>query len=186
MTTREESNTLVDLIRKQHGFCKVAEVGVWKSRNLKWLLRKNGSHISEFWGIDTFEVNIPSSSGRENLQTPEFWKEQYLHACRLMRFFPQLHIVKTTSIIASQLFDKPYFDLVFLDAGHQYPSVIEDINAWFPLVKEGGFLSGHDYEKDWYPDVKIAVDEIFGDRITIVDTVWFIKKMEDFTDVKRN
>ena len=178
MTIREESNTLIDLIRKQHKFCKVVEVGVWKSRNLKWLLREYGSHISEFWGIDTFEVNIPSSSGRENLQNSEFWKEQYFHACRLMRYFPQLHIVKTTSLIASQLFDEPYFDLVFLDAGHQYPSVIEDMLVWFPLVKEGGFLSGHDYGEKHYPGVAKAVHEMFGDEPTIIDTVWFVQKKE--------
>lgn len=176
MTIREESNTLIDLIRRQHSFCKVAEIGVWKSRNLKWLLRKCGSHISEFWGIDTFETNVPSSSGRENLEGPKFWEEQYFHACRLMRFFPQLHIVKATSLIASQLFDEEYFNLVFLDAGHQYPSVIEDINAWFPLVKEGGFLSGHDYGERHYPGVEKAVSEIFGDRISVIDTVWIMKK----------
>ena len=176
MTIREESNILIDLIRKQHNFCKVAEIGIWKSRNLKWLLRKYGSHISEFWGIDTFEVNIPSLSGRENLEGPKFWKEQYLHACRLMRYFPQLHIVKATSLIASQLFDGEYFDLIYIDAGHQYPSMIEDIEAWFPLVKEGGFLSGHDYGNKYYPGVKRAVHEIFEDKPTVIDTVWFLEK----------
>lgn len=177
MTTREESNTLIDLLKTQEQPRKVAEIGVWKSRNLKWLLRKYGSHISEFWGVDTFEANIPSSSGRENRQSPEFWKGQYFHACRLMRFFPQLHIVKATSLKASELFTEEYFNLVFLDAGHRYQSVVEDINAWLPLVKVDGFLAGHDYEKNWYPDVKKVVDKIFGDRATVINTVWFIKKI---------
>jgi len=92
-----------------------------------------------------------------------------------MRFFPQLHIVKTTSLKASQLFDEEYFDLVFLDAGHQYQSVVEDIDAWLPLVKEGGLISGHDYGARHYPGVKKAVGEIFGDEVTVIDTVWFVK-----------
>ena len=176
MTTREESNTLINLIKKQDRPCKVAEIGVWKSRNLKWLLRKYGSHISEFWGIDTFEANIPSSSGRENRQSPEFWEEVYLHACKLMRYFPQLHIVKTTSLKASKLFDEEYFDLVYLDAGHRYESIIEDIPTWFPIVKKDGFLAGHDYKKSWHPDIEKAVNEIFGGRATVIDTIWFIQK----------
>ena len=139
-------------------------------------MRKYSSHISEFWGIDTFEANIPSLSGRESLQSPEFWKEQYLHACRLMRFFPQLHIVKTTSLIASQLFDKEYFDLIFLDAGHQYQSVVEDIKAWFPLIKKDGFLTGHDYGEKHYPGVEKAVNKLFGDEVIVIDTVWIMKK----------
>ena len=176
MTTREESNTLIDLLESQEHPRKVAEIGVWKSRNLKWLLRKYGSHIVEFWGVDTFEANIPSSSGRENRQSPEFWEEQYLHACRLMSFFPQLHIVKTTSLKASRLFPDEYFDLVFLDAGHRYWYISEDIKIWLPLVRKGGFLTGHDYGTRHYPGVKKAVDEVFGDRSTLVVSLWFIEK----------
>ena len=176
MTTREESNTLIDLIKIQNRPCKVAEIGIWKSRNLKWLLRKYGEHISEFWGIDTFEAGIPSCSRKAKYQSPEFWEEQYFHACSLMKFFPQLHIVKATSIKASRLFDEEYFDLVFLDAGHQYQSIFEDIKIWLPLIKNGGFLSGHDYGYRHSPGVKIAVDEILGDLVTIMDTLWYIKK----------
>jgi len=179
MTRRREANTLIELIRNQDHPCRVTEVGVWKSTNVKRLLRGYGFHISEFWGIDTFEAGIPSSSRRENRQNAEFWEGRYLHACRLMRYFPQLHIVKTTSLKASQLFEEEYFDLVFIDAGHQYQSVVEDINAWLPLVKKEGVLSGHDYGARHYPGVKEAVDEIFGDKVTVIDTVWFVTKRID-------
>ena len=178
MTKRREANTLIELIKKQNHPCKVIEIGVWKSTNIKRLLRGYGSHISELWGIDTFEVGIPSSSRRENRQNAKFWEERYLHACRLMRYFPQLHIVKTISLKASQLFEEEYFDLVFIDAGHQYQSVKEDIAAWLPLVKGDGLISGHDYGARHYPDVKKIVDEIFGDKATAIDGVWFIEKSE--------
>jgi len=36
-------------------------------------------------------------------------------------------------------------DLIFIDAGHIYEEIKEDINLWTPLTKIGGVISGHDY-----------------------------------------
>ncbi len=37
-------------------------------------------------------------------------------------------------------------DLVFIDADHHYESVKEDIETWYPVVKKGGILCGHDFD----------------------------------------
>lgn len=36
-------------------------------------------------------------------------------------------------------------DFVYLDSNHTLPSVIQDLAAWLPKVREGGIISGHDY-----------------------------------------
>ena len=41
------------------------------------------------------------------------------------------------------------FDLVFVDADHEEPSVRRDIEAWSPLLRKGGVLAGHDYARIW-------------------------------------
>ena len=42
-------------------------------------------------------------------------------------------------------------DFCYLDGDHFYEAVIADIEAWWPLVKEGGILSGHDFVSDgWH------------------------------------
>jgi acetyltransferase-like isoleucine patch superfamily enzyme len=64
-----------------------------------------------------------------------------------------------TSIAAAKLFAHvaQHPDLVYLDADHEYESVIGDLLSWLPLLSQRGFLIGDDY--DW-PGVKRAVDEI--------------------------
>lgn len=36
-------------------------------------------------------------------------------------------------------------DFVFIDARHEYEFVLEDIRCWYPKLKSGGIMSGHDY-----------------------------------------
>lgn len=59
-------------------------------------------------------------------------------------------------------------DFVYLDARHDYESVVEDLEAWFDKVRPGGILAGHDYLDGVHPagvfGVKTAVDEFFAKR----------------------
>lgn len=49
-------------------------------------------------------------------------------------------------------------DMVFVDGAHDYEAVRDDIAAWKPVVKDGGLLVFHDYDKPICPKVKPAVD----------------------------
>lgn len=67
--------------------------------------------------------------------------------------------------------------VVFIDALHDYESVKQDIALWWPLVREGGYLCGHDYNHKW-PGVMRAVAEHFSlmDVGLAPDSVWFVRK----------
>jgi len=52
-------------------------------------------------------------------------------------------------------------DFVHIDGDHKYQQVINDIKNYFPKIKIGGMISGHDYESQW--GVKKAVDELLKD-----------------------
>ena len=63
---------------------------------------------------------------------------------------------------------KRTIDFVYLDARHDYRSVVEDICSWFPLVTPGGILAGHDYIRSRYLHntlftVRQAVDKFVFD-----------------------
>jgi hypothetical protein len=52
---------------------------------------------------------------------------------------------------------------VYIDAQHHYDAVKQDIHLWYPKVKGGGVISGHDYLDGKLASglygVKKAVDE---------------------------
>lgn len=68
-------------------------------------------------------------------------------------------------------------NLVFIDARHDHDSVLEDIRTWWPLVAEGGILSGHDFNHKW-PGIERAIAECFDLMQVGVgpDSVWFVIK----------
>lgn len=80
-----------------------------------------------------------------------------------------------TSLQAAEEYER-IFDLVFIDGDHSYKGCREDIDAWRPLVKEGGWLSGHDYRTDMPGfGVKDAVDATFTHFELDANYTWFVR-----------
>ena len=67
-------------------------------------------------------------------------------------------------------------DFVFIDASHDYDSVKKDIEMWYPKVKKGGILAGHDYAQ-LTAVVHKDVNEFFGEEnIKKIGTSWMFEK----------
>ncbi len=60
------------------------------------------------------------------------------------------------SLEAAAEFTNGRCDFVFIDASHEYRDVLDDLAAWYPKVRSGGVLAGHDYH---WPGVSRAVRE---------------------------
>ena len=152
--------------------CVVAEIGVFDSLTTKRILRSCGDVISQYWAVDFWQSN--GHSAYMDI-TAERWDELYAYSCKLMYWFTQLHVLRMSSIEASKIFPRGYFDLVFIDADHYYESIKADIGAWLPLVKKGGFLTGHDYNRSHLGVVR-ATEECLGKIVRVPDNVW-VKKI---------
>lgn len=78
-------------------------------------------------------------------------------------------------------------DFLFIDAGHMYEDVKEDLNLWHPLVVENGIISGHDYwhgpDNSAWPGVKKAVDEHFNYEVGYQPkcSIWSVKNVTGST-----
>lgn len=73
-----------------------------------------------------------------------------------------VNVIATSSTRAAAIHADRSLDAVMIDAAHDYQSVKTDIQAWWPKIKQGGFLCGHDYIGMGCPDVSRAVDEFFN------------------------
>jgi len=164
---------LIDILLEEK-FTRFAEIGVWKSGSTKKILRTIPNLIEEYWAVDPWGL-MPGGSRTQRRRTEENWHDYYKYCCGLMQYFPQLRVVRLTSKEASGLVPDGYFDMVYIDAVHTYDDVYADIGYWLPKVREGGLISGHDYNSKRWPGVKQAVDEWFGAesiKYWDVDEVW--------------
>lgn len=50
-------------------------------------------------------------------------------------------------------------DFVYIDANHTYQAVKDDIRLWYPKVRYGGIVMGHDYLPDYFYEGKEEKDQ---------------------------
>ena len=141
-----------------------AEIGVYKGKSTAYLgteIVNSGKNINVF-AVDIFESpKIVALGGYEYTQE-EFEKNT--------EKLP-VTAIKTTSIEASEQFPVKSLEYVFIDAGHTYDEVRDDILYWLPIVKDGCIIAGHDFSANW-PGIEKAVREIFGYDFITVDNSW--------------
>lgn len=87
---------------------------------------------------------------------------------RLARFGPRSSVWRQTGRAAAERVAEASLDFVYLDARHDRHSVAEDLAVWYPKVRPGGLMAGHDYLDGRLEEgefgVRSAVDEFFGSR----------------------
>lgn len=177
MESSKHTYSLIEVINREKS-SKIAEIGVWKSSTCKAILKKCSTIIHEYWAVDQWKVLPPKGFGRMGNRTEEQWDQMHAYTCSLCIYFPQLKVVRATSISAASIFKPGYFDLVYIDADHRYEEVLKDIKSWLPLVKKGGYIAGHDYGSDRHTGVKKAVDDLFHQTSSILllpGEVWLKK-----------
>lgn len=69
-----------------------------------------------------------------------------------------IHFIKESTNKAYASFQNLSIDILYVDAAHDYNSVKQDLTLWYPKMKKGGFICGHDYSKTFDGVIK-AVNE---------------------------
>jgi hypothetical protein len=80
---------------------------------------------------------------------------QYL----LKKFEKKTELIKDNSNSALKKIDMSQVDYVFLDGGHSYNTVKNDLNYSKPVIENNGTILCDDYDLHFAPGVKKAVDE---------------------------
>lgn len=121
-----------------------------------WTAIPNADESYEGWDFEAIERTFWELVGANK------------HRCRML---------KTTSDKAVEQFDDESVGVVFIDAAHDFENVRRDIQLWWPKVKKGGVLCGHDYQHK-FPGCMRAVAKSFClmDVGCGPDSVWFVRK----------
>ena len=69
-----------------------------------------------------------------------------------------LNPIRLSSLESAKLYPDRSLDFVFIDASHEYEDVKQDILSWYPKIKKGGYIAGHDYTT--FDGVQKAVNEL--------------------------
>jgi hypothetical protein len=125
---------------------KGAEIGTFMGQFSRQMLNH--------WGGTLFMVDVWRGLGDEYIDSSNhnnFDGGVYGKAMKNIEGFEDRAImIRASSDIASQLFEDESLDFVYIDANHAYDWVVQDIELWYPKVKKGGILWGHDYlGMDW-------------------------------------
>lgn len=153
------------------------ELGSWMGRSAAYCVVEliNKNKLGKFYCVDTWNGGIEHRGWKE-LATLE---EKFYDNIKPI----QQHIttIKSESWAASEQFKNQSIDFCYVDAGHTYECVIQDLQAWWPKIKSGCYFAGDDYTKGW-PEVCRAVEDFFKDmnmRVYKSGRCWIVKKPQE-------
>ena len=128
----------------------------------------------------------------------------FLENMRYLRLDKHVKLIEKMSLVGSQEFENESLDIVFIDAGHGYDDVSQDIKLWLPKVRKGGIIAGHDiqvlskngcvdirpwqhvcqkntgydqHDFHWHVGVILAVGDLLPNAQIIPETtIWYVNK----------
>tara|TARA_B100001057_G_scaffold278665_1_gene278918 strand:+ start:1738 stop:2364 length:627 start_codon:yes stop_codon:yes gene_type:complete len=152
------------------------EVGVFHgvtARNVCELLNIVHKGNFKFIGLDLFEESeenkneiIPNTNFSNPLKTIwyKYIKREDPYSLisvqnLLKKFKENVHLIKGNSNKILKKMDMSKIDYVFLDGGHEYGTVMNDLNCCLDVIKNNGTVLCDDYDLTYAPGVKKSIDE---------------------------
>jgi len=153
-----------DMVNKFPSGSRFVEIGSWVGRSACYLgveIVNSGKDI-KLDCVDTW------------LGAPELMQEDVivngtLYSDFIRNIEPLKHIItpiRLTSTQASHLYEDESIDFAFIDADHTKEGFSADLECWYPKIKKGGVLAGHDWD---YPVIKARLKEVFGNDIKVIE-----------------
>lgn len=153
----------------------IAEIGSWRGRSTIAFAEHTPGVV---YCVDTWADNAYGGNNYWTKDDPpdlmqrKDWLWDEFHKNLGERVYTNVFPYRMSSVEGARILRNMdmTFDAIFIDAGHSYADVVNDIHAWRPMLRENGILFGHDYGI-FGPEVIKAVDELIG-KVRVVDTIW--------------
>lgn len=143
-----------------------AEVGVYKGENAEHMLQ--ALDIERLFLVDPYD-------SYSDYDTQEMQEAKQIARQRLEKF-PNASFVCLPSTLAAK--HLPEMDFVYIDGAHDYQSVKDDIAAWWPKIKQDGFIGGHDFIHIHESVIRAVIEFAFSFNLVlrVESPDWWIQK----------
>jgi predicted O-methyltransferase YrrM len=145
-----------------------AEIGVWRGETSKYLL-ETFPNLTLLLVDDWREARNKNKNKNMMLSNIAFAAERTV-------------IFEQDSLKASEYMVDGSLDLCFIDSSHEYEHTLKELEAYWPKVRNAGYIGGHDIDSDRHPGVTKAVKEFGQPYTTSVGHTWWIRKFGRIQD----
>ena len=129
------------------------ELGVDRAQSFCTLLQAC-PNIKHLTGIDNWEPytdylredNEPGPSNSTGEAEMEIFEFMAHHHIRFSGEEDRSTIIKGNIEDLAITFPDEHFDFIFIDAWMTYEQALKELNDWYPKIKYGGLICGHDYK----------------------------------------
>jgi predicted O-methyltransferase YrrM len=139
LKTRDDLGSLLESL----GFHTGVELGVQRGIFTKSMLDQWKS-ATEYVLVDLWshQANYEDVANVDEQQQSDIMADAMN---RLKEFSDKIQVCKNYTTVCSERFSDGYFDFIYVDARHDYVGAREDMVTWWPKLKRGGIMAGHDY-----------------------------------------
>jgi len=152
------------------------EVGVWTGHNSYWLLRSNPTlHLLM---VDAYTLPDKRDWPKRTMSIQDM-RDALVEALSMTDVYSlrRSFVIGYSISTANRIHDSS-LDFVYLDGSHQAEAISADLIAWFPKVRIGGLIAGHDYSGR-FPVKKVVdkfVESVGGTVHAKAGRVWGMQK----------
>jgi len=173
----EKNQVLFDLviqdIKKESVW---VELGSWTGKSAAYCIVEliNNGKLNEFYCVDSWK-------GGEEHQHNEMITSDTLYNIFVQNLAPvadNFRTIQGLSWDAAKNFSDSSVDFLYVDAGHSYFDVMNDLQAWWPKIRQGSYFGGDDFTKK-FPGVQKAVFDFFDPlqiRVKRLGRCWYVVK----------
>jgi len=137
MQNRKEFPILLNSLNYSSGI----ELGVFKGNFSKVILNN--------WSGTLYLIDVwrpLSVEEYDDVSNNQYHSNAYSETIRNIKGYEdRAFMLRMGSKDAVEIFEDQSLDFIYIDANHTYETAKEDVELWYPKIKVGGMISGHDY-----------------------------------------
>ena len=128
------------------------EIGSYKGRSSSAMAVNiiNSQKKIKFYCVDTWEGSKEHQNNKEIIEKTLY--DTFINNTKSVSSV--INPMRKLSTEAANNFKDKEISFVYIDASHDYKNVTDDLESWYPKLKDGGTLAGHDWQ---YPEVRLAI-----------------------------